>query len=112
MKDSHYIDNLQLTKKSEEIGKKFKSDLHNGRYRRFNPNDSFKNRIPVVVIQTKGKGKRECLQNIINCFADSGRIGKCWGELYLYDSLRTFGYPRKFKITGDRILIDSFYKEK
>lgn len=85
-------------------------DLQTDRYRRANRLDSNKTHIPIVLIQTKGNGERATFHSAVDAYADFGVISDHWGQVYVYTEDKSIAYPRKFKITSDRILIDTWRK--
>jgi len=106
MNESVFIENLQVTKKSKEIGEHLLDDLKRGRFRRFDPNDSFRCGIPVIVIVTKGNGNRMRLQDVQELYIDTDNITEKEGVGYFYRSHCEKGFVRKFRTQKDRVLID------
>lgn len=106
MKYSRYIENLYFPVKTRDEERKLKDDIHAGRFERISRDYEFKKHVPVIVIHTKGKGSRETFDFASRLFADFGKIGEKVGEIYLYNEERTIGYPRKFVLDKDRILLD------
>ena len=104
MKNSNYLEGLGSNRRSEPTKAKLLLDLHEGRFERLTEEDSFKVGLPVVYVVTKGRGKREVLQEAHFIKGDTGRIGKCWGEIYLHDEAGKVAIPRRFKTNSDRIL--------
>lgn len=79
-------------------------NLHDGKFERFTKEDSNKNWIPIVYLETKGRGQWEYLQQIHYGFADTGKISDKNGEIYLHHLCRLNPFPRRFRIDADRIL--------
>ena len=104
MNQSHYIESLKASKKTQPLLDKLKEDLANGKFDRLTKLDANDVAIPVIYIETKGKGEREYLQDVKYLLADTGVIGESMGNIYLYNTSRTFGLPRRFKLDADRIL--------
>lgn len=111
MNDSKYIANLKTSRRSYNLWKELMDNIHDGRYERLSSKDSFKIGIPVVLIITKGKGNREVIQDIQYLYGDTGNIGKCMGEIYIYDKEKRVAYPRRFNRLKDRILKDLLRKD-
>jgi hypothetical protein len=105
MKESKWIESLKVSKTKKAKFDELLKDLHQGKFRRMNPSDSFKMRVPVLWIQVKKGRKNFYFDNAIYCNADLGAIGFFWGEVYLFDDGHTFGLPRRFQPNSDRILI-------
>lgn len=79
-------------------------NLHNGWFERFTKEDSNKNWIPIIYLETKGKGQREYLQRIHYGFADTGKISDKNGEIYLHHLSKLNSFPKRFRVDADRIL--------
>lgn len=101
---SIYIENLKASRSNRHKLEELREKLAKGDFERLSRADAHKLHIPVILIETKGKGVREYLQNVRNLWADVGSIGPTIGEIYLYDDSRTIGIPRLFKMSADRIL--------
>lgn len=104
MKESQWIESLGISRKKKELGEKLLNDLKKGCFERFDAKDSYRLRVPAILIKTKGKGKREYLDEVIVGVADVGAIGYYWGDIYFYEPSRGYGQPRRFKPSSDRIL--------
>ena len=74
---------------------------------RFSKEDSCLACVPALVIKTKGKGIRETFFDFEIVTLDTGKIGRCWGEMVLRltkDETIEHYFPRKFKVDSDRVL--------
>lgn len=85
-------------------------DLEKGRYERPTKEYANKTHVPIALIQSKGNGQRATFHSVVNAYADFGVISDQWGQVYVYTEDKSIAYPRKFKITSDRILIDTWRK--
>lgn len=106
MNKSVFIETLQCTKKSKEIGEKLLDDLKRGRFRRLAPADAYLTHIPVILIVTKGNGNRMRLQDVLEMYIDTDNITEKAGIGYIYRSYSERGFVKKFRTQKDRILID------
>lgn len=102
--NSSYIESLKASRSNRHKLEELREKLAKGEFERLSRTDAHKCHVPVILIETKGKGVREYLQNVRNLWADVGSIGATIGEIYLYDDSRTIGLPRRFKLSADRIL--------
>lgn len=93
-----------IPKRLENEKNQLLKNLHNGWFERFTKEDSNKNWIPIIYLETKGKGQREYLQKIHYGYADTGKIGDKNGEIYLHHLCRLNSFPRRFRVNADRIL--------
>lgn len=66
--------------------------------------DSSKSGIHVLYVTTKGKGKDVRITGMTIGYADTGIIGKYWGEAYLYEDPGKQGSVKRFKVDSGRVL--------
>lgn len=74
---------------------------------RFSKEDSMQCTIPAIIVHTKGKGIRETFFDYELVTIDTGKIGKCWGDMAIHlskDDSISHTYPRKFRIDRDHVL--------
>lgn len=111
MKESKWIENLLTNRTSKKKYEDLIYRIHKGQFRELSPSDSFKIGLDIVVIETKGNGKREVFQRVAKHKADTGKISDTWGDIFIYDQHEAFGringYPKRFKPTSHRILVDT-----
>lgn len=93
-----------IPKRLENEKKMLLKNLHDGWFERITKEDSNKNWIPIIYLETKGKGQREYLQRIHIGYADTGKIGDKNGEIYLHHLCRLNSFPKRFRVDSDRIL--------
>lgn len=110
--DSEWIEGLHASRANrlrlEELRKAVRSD----ELRRFSSEDTNRQCLPVVIVETKGKGEREYLKRVVRAYADVGKVGTFSAIAMLYDETSSFREIRRFEIRADRVLVIRKYDKK
>lgn len=99
-----FLGRLYVPKQKEESFTGLRNFLENVTIRAPNENDAHKAKYTMLVIDTKGKGKRETFDKWSIKYVDFDSIGKRYALAYIYDS-DGHGHPQRIDIQSSKNIL-------
>lgn len=84
---------------------------HHFNFRKVATYEFLGNRVPLVIVKTTGKGKRETYQGAEFALADFYSIGRCYALAYVYKANGT-GRITRIKKDSPRVMVSAEIPEK